>query len=144
VAGFDAGAAPVRVRVEGLRELRAALRALGPAAGRELRDGIKDAAELVALQARRDAPRGEPGRDPHPGQLAASIRAPKGAQAAVVSRLPYAGVHEWGGTIAPRGVPIEIDRARYVGRALHDQLDAFMERLEHNIDAVAARHGFTK
>lgn len=44
------------VEIEGLREFRAALRRIDPALNKGVREGLKDAAQIVAYEARRRAP----------------------------------------------------------------------------------------
>jgi hypothetical protein len=124
------------VRVEGLADLRRDLKRLAPDVLPEIRGALKDAADLVASKARANAPRAS-------GALAASIRSGTAGNAGVVrSRLPYAKVHEYGGTIRPRGAPITIHRAQFVGRALTSTEDRIVESLADSINAVASRHGW--
>lgn len=58
------------------------------------------------------------------------------------NRVPYAAVHEYGGTISPRGAPISIRASAPIGRAVERQEDAIIDALGDGIDRVAERHGF--
>lgn len=94
------GKAPVGVSVEGLRELSAALRKVGPEHAKELRVEFKKIAEIVARDAR--------GRLPvRSGRAAASLRATGDARGAAViggrKSVPYYGWLDFGGTLSPSG-----------------------------------------
>lgn len=128
-----------RVRVDGLRELRRDLKDLGDRdAMRELRRAIVSAADEITDLARVFSPIDT-------GELAAGFRSTTagGVRAVVRNRVEYAGVHEWGGTIRPRGTAIRIDRSRMLGRAVHEGLDDFLDELADNLMAVARRRGWT-
>jgi hypothetical protein len=95
------------VEVEGLREFRRELRQAGQQWPKELRQANKDAAEIVAEDARRRAPRG-----PHLGggrvrPIVSSIRAlasqGRGQVAVGGASTPHGPVLEFGGTIPRRG-----------------------------------------
>ena len=81
------------VQIEGMREVKRALRDLGPDIRREFRHGVfKDAAELVAARARPLVPH-------RSGRLAASYRGTtRGYAGVVTSSVPYAQFIYWGGT----------------------------------------------
>src|SRR5436190_13452137 len=118
------------VRVEGLAELRRDLRRMQPDTLKEVREVLKHSAEIVAANARTRAPR-------QTGKLAASIRAGTAGNSAVVrSRLPYAAVHEFGGTIRPKGAPILIKRREMVTGALASRTEAIVDALADGIDPV--------
>lgn len=136
--GFAYDQANQRVQTVGLRDLRKDLRELGDRdALRELRRAIVTAADEITDLARVYSPIDS-------GELAAGFRSTTNGDRAVVrNRVEYAGVHEWGGTIRPRGAAIKIDRSRMLGRAVHDGLEDFMDELADNIMAVAARRGWT-
>lgn len=91
------------IRVFGLRELRRALKAADDRAPRELQQANKRAAEIVAREARRRAPKG-----PHQGggrvqpiaaTITAQATATKGVLAFGGSRSPHAPAYEFGGTL---------------------------------------------
>jgi phage gpG-like protein len=124
------------VRVDGLAQLRRDLRKMQPDTLKEVRGVLKHSAEIVAATARARAPR-------RTGRLAASIRATTAGNRAVVrSPLPYAAVHEFGGTIRPRGAPIRIRRSEMVTGALERNRDRIANALLDGLDDVARRHGW--
>lgn len=125
------------VRISGLADLRRDLRAIGAkSAGRGLTKALRAGAEEVAVAARPRAPH-------RTGALAASYRAgAAGKNAYVRSRLPYAAVHEFGGTISPKGSPITIRASGAVTGALRDKEDAIVDRVADAIDKLAVQHGW--
>jgi len=124
------------VKVDNLQPLRKALRAVDKDALRDVQTVTKRAAEVVAVEARSRAPR-------RTGRLAGSIRATtSGARGIVRSPLPYAPVHEYGGTIEPRGTPIRIKRREYITGALEEKQDQVRDELARGFNEVARRHGF--
>lgn len=150
---FDPNQANEVVDVQGLKEFRAALKAYPRQATTLLNRELRATARLVADEANRNAPRGDPDEDPHAGLLAKSAKATtlRGHPAIRVAPrfkgkpVDDAAVHEWGGDIQPRGPrskPIHISRSRYVGRAIHDQLEPALDRLQSGLDTLAARLGW--
>ncbi len=124
------------VRVEGLAALRRDLRRMQPDVLKEMRAVLKSTSVLVAQRARQNAPR-------RTGKLAGSYRAGTAGNTAFVrSRLPQAAVHEYGGTIRPRGAPIAIRRSAPMGRALRDSHEEVTDMLGDGLDNVATRHGW--
>lgn len=120
------------IRVEGLAQLNRTFGRLS----KEMRAGqlaeMKKVAELVARTAATLAPR-------RSGRLAGSYKpAATNKGAAVYSTVPYAAVHEWGGTIAPRGTPIRIRRSEPVGKALEAQSAAVVDELGALFDRLAS------
>jgi hypothetical protein len=61
---------------------------------------------------------------------------------ALTSDLPQAGVWNFGGTIEPRGVPIEIPRTEFVVKPVEDLGADIDERIADRFDNIAHRHGF--
>ncbi|MDP2712310.1 MAG: HK97 gp10 family phage protein [Solirubrobacteraceae bacterium] len=124
------------VRIEGLAQLRRDLRRMQPETLREVRGVLKDAATVVARRAQATAPK-------RTGNLADSYRAGTAGNTAFVrSRLPYAGVHEYGGTIRPRGTPIVIKRSAPITTALRDNEDQIVKKVSDGMDRVARRNGW--
>lgn len=124
------------VKVHGLKELRRDLRRQDPDTVKEIRETLRRAAGLVARQAATIAPR-------RTGRLAESYRPfTRGNIAGVRSALPYAAVHEYGGTISPRGVPIVIRRTAPVSRVVMRETESIVRELEDGIMDVARRHGW--
>ena len=125
------------VRVEGLADLRRDLRKLDHLdERREVTRALKEGATAVAGTARVNAPR-------RTGALAASYRAgASGNTAFVRSRLPYAGVQEFGGVIRPKGTPVEIRPQKAVTRALESKEDVILQRVGDALDAVFRATGW--
>ena len=124
------------VKIEGLRELRRVLRQTDVESARALQRGLKDAASVVATEAASRAPH-------RTGELARSIRPyAAGNKAGVRSRLPYAGVVHWGGTIRPRGVPIEFKRRPFIADAVDRKTDVIVARVAVALDAAVRRAGW--
>lgn len=126
------------LRVEGLREFRRDLKRLSPELDRELAKEIKSAAQTVAREARAD-----PRTPRRTGRYANSIRvyAAKGG-ASVGSRLPQAGVLHWGGTIRPRGVPIEFPRRAVIFDAAERQSPRLVEDVGDAVERAARKAGW--
>lgn len=124
------------VKIEGLRELRRVLRQTDAESARALQAGLKDAAGVVAADAAAHAPR-------RSGALAASIRPyAAGNKAGIRSRLPYAGVVHFGGTIKPRGVPITFKPRPFITDAIDRKSDAIVARVAVALDAAVRRAGW--
>lgn len=119
--------------VEGLKEARRDLRRVDRALAKELRGALKDAAEVVAAEARRQAPH-------RTGRLAKSIRAGASGSGAVVraggARVPYANPVHWGWK--RHG----IEANPFIERAADKKADEALERLADNMDALFKRNGF--
>lgn len=124
-------------RVRGLGDLRRALRRSNTLLDRGVSRHIREIGKRVRDKARMYAPIG-PRRDPHRGDLRKSLRySVTRRRASVYTNDPKAPVHEWGGTIRPRGAPIKIPRRQYVSRAVKDSrrfIDAEMLGL---LDSIA-------
>lgn len=127
----------VQVQVEGLRDLKRALRNVEPDIRKEFREeSFKKVAVIVAGRAKVLAPK-------RTGRLAASIRGTtSGFSARVRSPLPYAAVHQWGGSIRPRGGRIVIRRSEYVTRAVEQKSQEIENALVDGIHEVARRNGW--
>jgi hypothetical protein len=128
-----------RVEVTGLRELRRALREVDRALPGQLAAVNHAAAEVVAVEARRRAPRG-----PHEGgpkdqpftPITESIRAlnqqTKGVIAAGGVRTPHAAVLEFGGTI-----PRHHSRTRTTVRAQPSVYPALRAKRDEVVDVYS-------
>jgi hypothetical protein len=124
------------VEVKGLAEFRRDLRLMEPEVGKDVQRVLRGAVAMVAAQASLLAPR-------KTGALAGSYRPyTRGNRAGVRSRLPYAGVVEYGGTISPRGTPIKFRRSLPVTRAVLREQDEIVEALAGGIQAAAHRTGW--
>lgn len=124
------------VEITGLADLRRTLRATDREGLKAIREVLKDAAGIVATEATLLAPR-------RTGRLARSYKPfTRGNTAGVRSRLPYAPVIEYGGTIRPQGVPILFERSAPVTRGLERKVDAVTARLVVGFDAASRRAGW--
>jgi hypothetical protein len=124
------------VKTEGLRQFRRDLKRLEPEVDKQLRKETREIAARVAVEAAATAPR-------RSGALARSYR-PYVTQrgAGVRSRLPYAGVIEYGGTISPRGVPITIKRHAPVTGAIERQTERIVEAIGDAVERAADSAGW--
>ena len=102
--------------------------------GQELNDVRQRAAQIIVPRARQNVPRTKyPERR---GGLADSLTA---VRAGVASTVPQGPVHEFGGTIAPRGHPIRIRRSAMAERA-GEASKAEVERLlREEVEGLFAR-----
>lgn len=124
------------VKVNGLAELRRDLRRLQPETAKQIQRVLKDAAGVIAHEAALLAPR-------KTGALAESYRPfTRGNRAGVRSRLEYAAVHEYGGTISPRGVDILIKRSEPVTRAVERETDTIVRELAAGMEIAAQNSGW--
>lgn len=130
-------AATPGVLVEGIKDLRADIRAIDRALPKELTKALKAAAGEVLPTARALAPR-------RSGRLAASLRASgAGTKASIRSALPYANAVHWGTGARPnRQGPHNIAPRKFVVRAVDRKTDAVVDRLGDEIEALADRHGW--
>ncbi len=133
----------VRVGIQGLRETQRDLEAVSLGLGRELARVIREGADSLVPAARSNTPFGpgpQSARDnlPHIGDTL-SARA-SATTASIVSSHPGAPVHEYGGEIAPKGVPITIRQSAMAHRAGEQELPRFERDLKSAIDALVAKH----
>lgn len=92
----------VRIEVENLRELQRGLRKIDKGLGSELRKVNKRAAEPIADEAAKRAPKGPTGRLAKSVGVKASQRS-AAIKAGSASRVPYAGPVHWGWKNRPQG-----------------------------------------
>ena len=123
--------AAAAIRIEGLAEFRAALRRCDPALAKGVREGLKDAAQIVAYEAKRRAP-------VRSGMLKGSVRsfaAGNRAGVRVNARRVSAGYP--GGYPYPRRIEFEGGGARaFVAPALEAKRDEVVRRLGYVIDDI--------
>lgn len=117
---------------------------------RQLREIAKETEKELSQELRRignearDVVRGST-EDPYEtGGLRRSVKTSvrRKSEVSVYSNLPQAPVHEFGGTIKPRGRPITIERTNFVSGtvlALGDEIDS---EIGEAFDKVARRNGF--
>lgn len=126
----------------GIRKMQAQLRAMNPDMARETRVVVKEAVQPMVRTAR---DQGHKRRQT--GELGDRWHARmRGATATLSNTLPQVGPHEFGGTIAPRGVPITFEAAHMVygpGGAIAEGKKEAERRLLVGFGAFAGRHGFS-
>jgi hypothetical protein len=126
----------VQIETQGLREFRRDLKRMEPAIDKELRADIKAAAARVLAQAKADAPK-------QTGALSDSLRVSLTARgASIYSRLPYAPVVHWGGTIEPRGAPITFRATEFISRAIEAGADRLLDDIGDGVERAANRAGW--
>ncbi|MDQ3934168.1 MAG: hypothetical protein M3340_06005 [Actinomycetota bacterium] len=143
-AGQQGGGRGPVAQIAGLRDLRRDLKAIVPAALKELREVNKSAAEIVAAAARRDATKGKTGR------YSAGFRAASAGDKAVVRNpVVYANVRHWGGSTGRgfiKGHPWSGSVKVEGDFALEENAVALAERvlemIADGVDEVLVRHGF--
>lgn len=124
------------VEIKGYAAFRRGLNKLDKELGKQLSQYVRDTVRKVRDDARRFAPN-------RTGKLSRSIRESVTVKRATIySTLVYSAVHEWGGTIRPKGSPIKIKRSRYVGRAQAEHFDDVEERMASMFDALKRESGF--
>lgn len=124
------------VTVHGLREFQRDLKRLEPETAKLLRADIRAAAARVAVEARANAPR-------LTGRYAKSIKPYVTAKGVSIgSRVPYAGIVHWGGTIQPRGVPITFPARPVISDAVDHNADRLINDLGDAVETAAHRTGW--
>lgn len=126
----------IHVRTIGLGQLLRAFRSLGPAASRDIRSELRQAADPIRA--------GAAARAPHrTGDLAASLRIGVTARGiSIYSRDPGAGVVYYGGTISPRGVPIHFRRTEFIAREVDEHSDELVDNLGDAVVRAARSVGW--
>ena len=134
----------LRAIVEGGNALAADFEAVRVGLSRELKLVMRDGAELASDAAKPLTPFDPLHRVTRPDGLPhirdSLFAVALGSGAAVASRHPGAVVHEYGGTIAPRGQPIQIKQSVMAHTAGEAQLPAINDLLERRINALIAQH----
>lgn len=131
------------IRVDGLATVRAVLRETDKESLKALRQGLKDAGDIVAERARQRAPR-------RSGALARSIRvSARGNTISIRSNLPYANVIHWGGSVGRGHRPgsawsgsTNIRPSLFISRALDESEDRVMASVEQAMDTALTRAGW--
>jgi HK97 gp10 family phage protein len=124
------------VRAPGLSKLRRDLKKIDRDLGREATRHVRRVGNQVRDEARSRAPK-------KTGRLSKSIRTSvRSKGASIYSPEEYAGVHEFGGTISPKGTPIEIEGQRFIYGAIDEKADDVAEQLGDLLDHIADTNGF--
>ena len=133
----------VGVELPDLDELRRDLESFQLGLGREVSRIKADAAQMIADKAKPLTPLGPgpiPGRR-HPSDALPHLRDTIKAtgRGAVVSDHPAALVHEFGGTIEPRGTPIRIEASHMAERAGEAMVDRVESEMSRRIERLLSR-----
>ncbi len=136
--------ATIRIQTPSLRDLQRDLESVELGLGRAVRDELVDAAEPVRLRTAENTPVGpgpQSAKDnlPHIGETIQV--SPRVDGAAIVSRHPGAGVLEYGGTIAPKGTPIQIAPHEMARKAGEQKAGEVQRRVLAAIDRLLRRFG---
>ncbi len=124
------------IRTTGLGALNRSLNRISRESRRQSVGRLREIARRVRGTAQSKAP-------VQTGRLRGSLRySASNRGAAITSTLPYAPVHEYGGTISPRGAPITIPERRFVGRAIQQDARRIEEQVGDLLDGIARRNGF--
>lgn len=125
------------VRIEGLNELRRALRDMERTAPRELNKALKEAMEPVELVASSRTPRDS-------GRLQGSNRVvTRGAKVVLQNRQPYANTIHWGRKVARntgRAVPSVVKGRPWLYDTLQEQRDEVGRRVIRSIEVFIERN----
>lgn len=125
-----------QVRIEGLREFRAAVRAADASLGREIRKALNKAAEIVAPEAQKTIPR-------RTGRLAASVRPAstqtEGRVAMGSNAVPYAGWMNFGGAVGRKHATVRprVPEGRYLYPAFQRRESDVQEAAEDALNVIA-------
>lgn len=127
-----------KIEVVGLKEFRAALRAVGKEATKELSKGIRKAGDPLVAAASRDAPRVS-------GALAGGYKvAVRTTTGSIVSKVPYAGGAEWGTRGKWRGFFRYGSTPRFAGKALVDNADEVQDTLTRELENIITIYGWAR
>lgn len=124
------------VHTEGLGKLNRSL-------GRISKDLRRDSVRHLRHTAKNVRDVAKPLAPVRTGALARSLRySATNKGATVYSNLPQAPVFEYGGTIAPRGVPITIPRVRMLGTAVRREAPQVEQDMARLFDVIGRSNGF--
>lgn len=128
------------VQANGLAKLRRDLRAIDKGLAKELTSHVRTIAREVRDDAR--AKLRERSENPQ-NRIEKTIKHSVTAKgASIYSDHPGAPVQEFGGTIKPKGAPIEIKGKRYMQDAVEDNTKDVEEKLGDTLDVLARFNGF--
>lgn len=124
------------IRIQNLREVQASLRALDASLPKELRAINKDAAEIIAEEARPDVPT-------RSGKLLRSLKAQAEQRVGKVkmgspTRVPYAGPIHWGWPAR------NIEPQPVIAEALADRYDDVVEYYDNALRDLIQRAGLSR
>lgn len=128
------------VRIEGVREVSTALRAVGKEAAKELRDGMKEIAESVAADVRGKVPS-------RTGKAARSVKAKGNNRGAGISfggrAAEYYPFLDFGGSVGRKDSVKRpfIPEGRYVYPTIGAHKDDIHEKATQLIEDLSRKHG---
>lgn len=119
----------VEIDTRSLAAFRRSIKRADREVAKELTGWLRDVGRYVAQDAASVAPRDS-------GTLAAGYKPiVSGSRVLIRNRVPYAGWIEFGGTISPRGAPIQLEGRHPVGKAIERN----EERIVHDVDDAIGR-----
>lgn len=137
------GTLRLRTDFDRLKDLQADLEAVQIGLGRQVASAKSEASGIIAGRARRLTPVG-PGPiagAKHPDDRLPHIRDTiRGTARGVVTTHPGGLVHEWGGTIRPRGAPIQIRRSAMTQKGAAREQARVERLLDRRVDELLDRH----
>lgn len=128
------------IRIQGLREIQAALKEIDGEAQKKLRLVLNEAAEMVAAEARSRMPS-------KTGRARASVKVASSQREARVkigaARAPYAPWLDFGGKVGREGSVSRpfLKDGRYVYPAYYDLKVRLLEKIEQAIRELCEEHG---
>ncbi len=135
-----AGRSDLVVQAPGLSKLRRDLKKIDKDLARDATRHVREIAKGVRDEARSNLQ--ERSKNPT-GAMAKTVKHSVRARgASIYSDHPGSGVQEWGGTISPRGTPIEISGKAYMRGAVETKAGDVAEQLGDLLDVIANRNGF--
>lgn len=134
----------LRAGFDNLTEVRRSLDAVADGLSRALAEGIAQDAQPLLVTTKALTPYGPgpyPGADPDSGGALPHVRdmlavVVNGGTISLIAHHPAAVVLEYGGTIRPRGAPIEFKPQAMARRAAVQQLPAIEQAVEARIAAL--------
>lgn len=134
----------IKAGFQGIQDVRRDLESVRLGLGRELTAVLRSEGDTLARKTSGLTPRGpgpQSARDslPHVADTISGAALPGGV--AIVSSHPAAPVLEYGGTIAPRGVPITIRQHAMAHRGGEQDLGRLESEVSRRVNALLTAHG---
>lgn len=128
------------IRIQGLRDIQAALKEIDGEAQKKLRLVLNEAAEMVASEARSRMPSKS-------GKARASVKVASSQREARVkigaARAPYAPWLDFGGKVGREGSVVRpfLKDGRYVYPSYYDLKPRLLEKIEQAVRELCTEHG---
>jgi hypothetical protein len=130
----------VGAKIDGLGKFRRDLRAIDSDLEKELKDNLRKRVMEARDKARSNLR--SRSKDPQ-NRIEKTIKGSLTMRGgSLYSDHPGSAVNEHGGTISPRGTPIEIRGKSYMYDAAEEGAKAVVEELDRSFDQIAGHHGF--